>query len=76
MLQLRIDKVVKEEEMGETMGKRLWRKALITPFCMDKPAKPTGRQLHPFSLDLCSHWDQLPEMNCAATSRKGSVMLT
>lgn len=76
MLQLRIEKVVKEEEVEETMGKRLWRRVPIAPFCMDKPAKPTGRWLHLFSLDLCSSWHQLPGMNSAGSSRKGSVMLT
>lgn len=75
VLQLRTDKVVKDVEMGEIMGKRLWRRAPIAPFCMNKPAKPTGRRLHPFSLDLRSSQDQLPGMNYAASSRKGFVML-
>lgn len=74
MLQLWIDKVVKTVEMGET--KRPWRRAPITPFCTDKTVKPTDRQLHSFSLDLCSSWDQLPGMNYAANSRTGSVMLS
>lgn len=75
VLQLRTDKVDKDDEMGETMGKRLWRRAPITPFCMNKPAKPAVRQLHPFSLDLCSRQDQLPGINYAAISRKGSAIL-
>jgi len=68
VLQLRTEKVVKEEEMGEI--RRFWKRAPITPFCIDKPSKPTGRRLQPFSLDLCSSWDRLPGVNYAASSRK------
>jgi len=61
-------------EMGVTMCKRL-EKSLNHHSCMLWAAEPTGRWHYAYNLDLGSSWGQLPAINYAAGSRRGSVML-